>query len=443
MRSWLALLMLICLSAMMAPDRLSARDDVAYKVAAGDTLFDLAERHFVNRGDWRSVARINRIRNPRHLQPGRILVIPKRLLKFRQLRAELVSYRGQLSIRDGDGSARQIRVGVSVGEGATIATAENSFASFRLTGAGTVSLPSVTTVRVERLRQYSLGEHVERRLVLVKGRADVSASGARKDTDEDILEIRTRRATAAIRGTEFSISTSPTGEALSVHEGTVEFSLPDSGESSDASAESIDVAAGFGSVATDQGLRQAVELLPKADLLEPGRIRTESASHFAVTPVPGAASYRFTVGLDANLIETIAESETVASETTIADLPDGTLYLRVSAISAEGLEGERRIYAIRRRFAEVTGSAETGEDDTTRFRWQADGMEGPIRFILSRAEDLSTPLADVPNIVTGELPVEGLPPGTYFWATEQRLIDQGAVERVRGPVRELIIPSPE
>ena len=36
-----------------------------------------------------------------------------------------------------------------------------------------------------------------------------------------------------------------------------------------------------------------------------------------------------------------------------------------------------------------------------------------------------------------------LPPGTYFWATEQRLIDQGAVERVRGPVRELIIPSPE
>lgn len=425
----------------------NAKETLSYKVARGDTLYDLASQHFINPRDWVAVAKANAIANPRHLRVGSTLVIPKRYLRFRALDAELISFRGNLSIKSASGNSQQVRLGTTVGEGATITTAKNSFASFELSGAGTVALPSVTAVRIDRLRQYSLGNHVERRLILLNGRADVNASGARKSKNDEILQIRTRRATAAIRGTQFSIAHEDGGDALSVHEGIVAFEAAAENETSEGakeqSGQEFAVDAGFGSIARDSGIEGRVALLPKSDLLEAGRIRTEAAARFESTPVDGAATYRFTFGLDASLVETIAEQESTDGAVAVPDLPDGTIYVRISAISAEGVEGQRRVYAVRRLFSEVSAAASLGDDQSTQFRWRSAGASGPARLIISRDQELSAPLVDLPNIETSEISIQRLNPGTYYWVVESRIVDNGTVERVRGPVQELIIPEPE
>lgn len=444
----LILSLLVPTAAMALPAaNLSAKETVDYEIARGDTLYDLANQHFVKPADWVAVARANAIANPRHLRVGSKLVIPKRYLRYSELNAELISFRGSLSIKSAAGAAQKVRLGLTVGEGAVISTARNSFASFQLGGAGTVALPSVTAVRIERLRRYSLGDHIERRIVIINGRMDVNASGARKNKDDEILQIRTRRATAAIRGTQFSISQTENADALSVHEGVVAFEAVQDSQETDAAPQgeeqALAVDAGFGSVARDSGIEGRVQLLPKTDLLQAGRVRTEKLARFEAAPIAGAATYRFTFGLDTSLIETIAEQESVDGSVEVPDLPDGTIYVRLSGVSADGVEGERRVYAVRRIFSEISSAASIGADQLTQFRWRSAGASGPARLILSADEDLGAPLVDLPNIETGEVDIKRLKPGTYYWAVEHRLVDNGTVERVRGPVQELIIPEPE
>ncbi len=57
----------------------SAPSDIAtYVVRPGDTLYDLAERYMIRPGDALQVGRLNRIAEPRRLQPGTTLRIPVR-----------------------------------------------------------------------------------------------------------------------------------------------------------------------------------------------------------------------------------------------------------------------------------------------------------------------------------------------------------------------------
>jgi hypothetical protein len=51
-------------------------DEIVYTVQAGDTLIDLAKRGFNRRVDYVVAQRLNRITNPRALQPGSAMRIP-------------------------------------------------------------------------------------------------------------------------------------------------------------------------------------------------------------------------------------------------------------------------------------------------------------------------------------------------------------------------------
>ncbi|HQZ68272.1 MAG TPA: LysM peptidoglycan-binding domain-containing protein [Planctomycetaceae bacterium] len=57
--------------------RLSPDFDKIYTVLRGDTLSSIAARVFRDATVWREIARANNIRDPRRLEPGRILTIPK------------------------------------------------------------------------------------------------------------------------------------------------------------------------------------------------------------------------------------------------------------------------------------------------------------------------------------------------------------------------------
>jgi len=48
-----------------------------YVVRRGDTLSNIAAAVYRNAGAWREIARTNRIQDPRQLEPGRVLLLPR------------------------------------------------------------------------------------------------------------------------------------------------------------------------------------------------------------------------------------------------------------------------------------------------------------------------------------------------------------------------------
>lgn len=417
-----------------------AEDMVRYTVKRGDTFEGLAREHFFRLADWTSVARANRVADPRRLRTGQVLAIPTRYLRYRPIAANLTAYRGDLSLKPGGPP----RVGISLAEGTQIATGAGAFASLSIAGMGNVTLPSLTAVRIDRLRRYSLGDTVERTLTLLRGRVDVRAQPAGSGTGSRALEIRSKRATAAIRGTEFSLAANDANDTLSVFEGTVAFVAtgldPDGPPATAANTAVALVPAGYGAAAVDRAISALQTLLPSPSLREPARLRTEAAMRLEAEPVPGAAKYRFGIGLDARLIEMIAEQDSATAAVAIPDLPDGKLYVRVSAISASGIEGQQRTYTVRRQSAEVTASASRDDDGTLRFRWtRTGGANGaPVRLVLAADPALDRPLIDL-FTVRDELAVSGIAPGSYWWTVEQRLVTDNGIERVRAPILELVV----
>lgn len=48
----------------------------AHALGAGETLSHVAHRYYLRAGEWRPIARANGIRDPRRLEPGRVLRVP-------------------------------------------------------------------------------------------------------------------------------------------------------------------------------------------------------------------------------------------------------------------------------------------------------------------------------------------------------------------------------
>ena len=66
------------------------------------------------------------------------------------------------------------------------------------------------------------------------------------------------------------------------------------------------------------------------------------------------------------------------------------------------------------------------------------GDGGAARLIIAGDADLEHRIVD--TVADGDrVAVSRLPAGTYWWAIEQRLVTDSGVERVLGPVQELVV----
>ena len=77
-------------TAHSAPAAAPPAQTLAYRVETGDTLIGLHKRLMRPGSDWRVVQRLNRVADPRRLQPGSTLLIPVPLLLEQALAAELL-----------------------------------------------------------------------------------------------------------------------------------------------------------------------------------------------------------------------------------------------------------------------------------------------------------------------------------------------------------------
>lgn len=400
-------------------------------VARGDTLIGIADRLLARRDDWRAIARANRITAPRRLPIGTRLTIPAALLKSLPTTADVAAFSGAVTVAPG-GPAR---LGMTIGEGAVLTTGANSFVTLTLADGSRVTLPSQSRVRIEALRTLAPGGRLERRFVVETGRGEFEVMP--RTRQEDRFLVRTPVAVAAVRGTEFLVAHDGGRSVVSVIAGEVT-GRPRNG------ADEIGVAAGRAALLAPDSMRTRA-LLPPPVLLRPGRIFDDPELVFEVGDAT-AARHHVQLARDAGFVDRFAETETGDAVARFTGVGNGTFYVRVTAIDADGVEGVPSSYAIERFLNAVTAEAGVmpGKPRRTLFRWTAQG-EGSrsYDFVLARDAGLTRRVVDVPGLAATEVAVTGLAPGTWFWRVTVVARDGARRHEKVLSVRTLTIARPE
>jgi len=401
-------------SVSAAPD-----GDITYTVKPADTLYGLTGEYLVNAAALNEIRRLNRVRNPRLMQIGRTLKIPRRLLKFRPVQLILQNFSGTVRL------TRRNRVinpsiGLPIREGIEIETGRNSFVSIAGTGNSRVSIPSNSRARIIDARRYLINDQIDIQLRVLKGRGEVVAPKIDGDGRYRI-------------GTDFRVAFEPESELslTEVVEGEVLVA---------AGGKDLATSAGFGVAAAGDNLGDKEELLPAPVLIEPGKIQTAETVAFAIEPLAGASGYRTQIANDAGFVDVVTEAISEAQEADFGALEDGRYFVRSRAISQVGLEGlSTRIDSFRRKRVGVEASAEPAQfADAFKFAWRAEGTGASTHaFQLWQADNPGELLVDEVGLKNSAVLISSLSAGTYRWKVASFQIDEGDVIKVWGPVQEL------
>ena len=415
------LALLVSSSPAYAQSRATAAPDDAidYRVQRGDTLIDLAIAYLNRPADYRQLQRRNRVANPRRMATGRNLAFPVSLLRADPDQARIASFRGAVTLTQGPASGAPSQ-GQSVSEGAVLTTGANAFVRLALSDGSHVVVPSNSRVRLTRLRRYALNGAVDHAMTVEAGRAESRVTPRQRPGG---FVVRTPVSVSAVRGTEFRVAFNDAADrsATEVIEGRVEV------ESGDGLVETVAAAAeGVAASATGAVL---VPLLPVPALTRPDEVQSGREAVFDIDALSGADRYRGRLATDAGMVDAFAETDSASGERrlTFAGLTDGAYFLRLSALSPDGVEGRSTTYSFIRARNGVGGLASSNSalDGRRfyRFRWEAEGEgEARFRFQLSRegadGAPEGSPLIDHPGLTDQAFTLTDLPPGVYTWRVQ-------------------------
>jgi hypothetical protein len=398
----------VLLAAALAATTPATADTVSYTIRPSDTLWRLSTAFLVPEKTWHTLLPLSGTHNPRRLAIGRTIVVPRAWLRETVEPATLASFHGTVSIVV-NGQPVPPSAGMTIEEGAEITTAANSFATLLLRDRSKVALPSLSHVRVRQLRRLLLTGVVDYHIDLLGGRVETQVTPLGDPSGR--YRIGTPISMTAVRGTEYRVDYRPDASVAEteVLEGTVAVSDAQGGRTTLVPHDN-------GAWTTAAGETSTEALLPAPDLVDPGRIQKNDAVDFRIAPVPGAASYHVELAHDAGFIDTYAEKMAAGETVDFADVPDGIDFVRVSAISPNGIEGREQSYAFDRRLASIHGGEISREGEGYRFHWFGTGQGvRHYRFQLTPDGADATPIIDQVGLAGDDIKIHRLPHGVYYW----------------------------
>lgn len=409
----------------------------SYRIARGDTLVRIAAAQLGPGSDWRRLQKLNRIANPRRLQPGQALNIPLAWLRVQPVRAEVLHVQGEVRVQRAGATPEAVAAGATLGSGDLLLAGPDSALALKFADGSRLLVRPQTQVRFERLVHVGAAGVPDTRLRLDSGSIDSRVQPA---VPGRRYEIGTPSVNLGVRGTEFRTQVEPQSQvtwveviegSVAAGTGTTTGAATGAGASAAASRQpTAAIAAGFGAVAQPgQALSTPYRLLEAPDLAGVPPLLERVPLRLAWRALAGASSYRAQVYPDpATAGNTAADAgqrllldgrfnEAAARWT---DLPDGRYELRVRGIDAQGLEGRdaRQAFVLKARpeppFTRQPRASATLHGDAAQFAWtQAEGIAS-YRFQLSEGDDFSTPRLNL-NGLTGVEHSFSLPPGQYRW----------------------------
>ncbi|RGP39828.1 hypothetical protein BPTFM16_00103 [Altererythrobacter insulae] len=421
----------LSLVSVWAPAAFAAPDGhVTYTVQENDTLYDLGQTYLLDPRQMREVRLDNQIRDPRLLQIGQKIEIPRRLLKFEPVELVLQSFSGPVNLEGPNGQLK-VEIGQRLLEGQIITTDAKGFASIGGEDGALVTIPSNSRLQIVDARRYTINGKIDVRIKVLKGRGEIKAPSL---DGEARFRVGTPIAVTAVRGTEFRVAyVEDDGLSLAeVVEGEVAVRRVD---------QSVVASEGEGVAARRVGDLATENLLPAPDLDEGGRIQTDALVEFAIEEVDDAAAYRTQLARDAGFIEIIDQALGTAATVTFADIEDGRYFVRSRGVAASGVEGFSKPYTFRRKRLGADAGAETSPiADAFKFGWRVNGRgQSYHAFQLWDNQNPSSLLVDEVALQDTAILIGDLPAGSYAWRVGTFQIDDGEPIKVWTPVQEFAV----
>jgi hypothetical protein len=315
-------------------------DFIIYEAEEGDRLSDLADRHFLRPEDWRKARALNGLSDDR-LKPGTRIKLDTAWLRRTPLSAEVVAFRGDSVILKG-ASRLQVARGAVIAEGDRIITGAMGFVTLRLSDGGELSIPTNSSVRFLRLRGYTLGGLVDRRLQVEQGSLDNKVTPFSRPGHRH--EVTTPVSVAAVRGTEFRVSFTPGSstaitEVLEGRVGVLAVGKSRSGETL--------VSAEHGVAVTVAGVGRVEAMLPPPILEGAGPAFRGARLATSVRREAGIAAWRLELATDAAFTNRVAELMSTDGEFDVGDLSPGLYHARLRAMSPSGIAGRPTTFTVR------------------------------------------------------------------------------------------------
>lgn len=431
-----------------APRASRPAESVTYVTRAGDSLYDIAVRYLREPADWTTLARVNRIGEPRRLRPGTVLRVPVALMRQEALSATVIAANGPAQHAFRGGPLLPLGVGDTLVEGDRVQTGHDGFTTLELADGSHLVLPPDTSLDLATLRKTVLTGATDRIVNLHRGEVNTEITHATKKDDR--FQIRSPSVVAGVRGTQFRVSFNGASGATAVEvlDGAVGVDAAAAQGRSGAYAPAPGtplaaseqlVAARHGSVTLPgEPAGSPVALLDAPELENGSKVQDDADVAFDIAPVPGARGYRVQIGRDAGLFDMIRDVRSETPHVSVGALEDGTYFVRISAIGERGLEGMPAAYAFERRKLALGASAGAiaGSRDFA-FRWfvERGAQSTRFRFVLAANPDLRSPLVDRPDLAGGEAVVRDLPKGVYYWTVIAEQFEGGRYHQKATPVQ--------
>ena len=395
-------------------------DTYTHVIVRGDTLIALARTLLVDWRDWRQVARSNRVRNPRRLQPGRPLVFPIALMRSLPGEAQVLWVRGQPRVERPGAPPIVALLGATIPAGSVISTAAGEGLRLRLSTGSDVTVGEQARLGLVELRTLA-GGTVKRTLIeTTRGRIETTVAPASHPAQRH--QVRTPVVTATVRGTDFRVAVDDAGVSTEVTEGTVEVAQGDT---------AAPLAAGFGVRA-----RAGAALTPPSALLPAPRLEAMvSAGNRLPTrvtwpAVPGAVGYRVRVRTAADAPPLI-DQRVPTADVSWNDLADGSYELTVRAVDGsdlEGLDATASFTVDARPMPPLIEGAAGGVayGDSLALQWTRPADIQAFDLQVGRDGSFDAPVVQRDGLTDVRVSVP-LPPGRYAWRLASRVGDD------RGP----------
>ncbi|MFM0165316.1 FecR domain-containing protein [Paraburkholderia sediminicola] len=423
---------------------------VSYVTHEGDTLYEIAGRYLRDSGDWAMLSRLNHVPAPRRMPAGITLRLPADRLRQDPESARVIATSGPAEHAFGKNPYTPLSAGTTLGEGDRIRTGHNGFVTLELPDGSHVTVSQDGQLDIGKLRRTVLTGSGDRVLDLQHGEVESQVTHATKKDDR--FQIRSPSVVAGVRGTRFKVAYDGDAQttAVEVLDGAVgvdpaavngQASAPPPGVPLQASAQLVK--ASFGSITRAGGaIGGPVELLPAPSLTEPAKVQDGKTVAFDLVPAERAVAYRVQIARDADQLDLIRDLRVSAPHADFGDLADGTYFVRIAAIDANGLEGLPQVYGFERRQLGLAASAgpRAGSRDYE-FRWfvSRSTVETRFRFVLATTADLRHPLVDRTDLTGGQIVVSDLPGGVYYWTIVAEQFENGRFYEKSSAVRSFTL----
>lgn len=427
-RTLFLLVCLMCGSGFSAASTLSDDAHVAYTVKSGDMLSVLAQQFLQDPAALQTVARINRIANIHRVSTGRVLKIPRDLLKYVPASAQVTHLRCQDVLRLDGPAAQEIRLGSTLTEGAVLRIPLGCQFTMTLEDNTSVRLLSGAVVRLTTLRRNAFDPSPEVKIDLLDGRAYVNVPQKRPPGDAP-FRVLTPTTVAGIRGTQFRVGF--VSEVRSSQLEVVSGAVAAQGRSQ---PQERLAGADHGVATPANGLSLPVEPLLPAPRFS--NVAKQSAGQVLLVfkaPDP-AQQFHLSTADEANFNTVRTEGQTGKAQVLLPEFNALARFFKWSSITDSGLMGHEADYAICKGYESANAlrcNVPFSFEGFSKPHFQLQKIEtGVVRTVMdapvNRSED---------NLLV----FRGLPSGHYRWSIEYEFLP-GKKTRIDGQF-ELIADS--